>query len=69
MDELDKNWIEAIIKKAEDRLERTLEEDERNALSKIRSLMAYEMIENTLDDKSKTKEQISSYVQSISKER
>jgi hypothetical protein len=68
MDELDKNWIEAIIKKAENRLDRNLEENERKALSKIRSLMAYEMIEDTIDDKSKTREQISSYVQSISKE-
>ena len=68
MDDLDKNWIEAIIKKAEDRLERNLEENERNTLSKIRSLMAYEMIEDTLDNKSMTKEQINNYVQSISKE-
>lgn len=68
MDKIDKNWIEAIIKKAENRLERNLEENERKALSKIRSLMAYEMIEDTLNDKSKTKEQINSYVQSISME-
>jgi hypothetical protein len=68
MDELDRNWIESIIKKAENRLERSLEENERKALSKIRSLMAYDIIEDTLDDKSKTKEQINSYVQSISKE-
>lgn len=68
MDDIDKNWIEAIIKKAEARLERNLEENERKAFSKIRSLMAYEMIEDTLDNKSKTKEQINSYVQSISKE-
>ena len=68
MDELDKKWIEAIIRKAEVRLERNLKKDERKALSKIRSLMAYEMIEDTLDDKSKTKKQINNYVQSISKE-
>lgn len=68
MDELDKKWIEAIIRKAEVRLERNLKKDERKALSKIRSLMANEMIKDTLDDKSKTKEQINNYVQSISKE-
>tara|TARA_R110002072_G_scaffold234192_2_gene391767 strand:+ start:1161 stop:1370 length:210 start_codon:yes stop_codon:yes gene_type:complete len=68
MDKLDKNWIISIIKKAEIRLERTLEEKELEALSETRSLMAYEMIEDTLDDKSKTKEQINNYVQSISKE-
>jgi hypothetical protein len=68
MEELDNHWIEAIIKKAEIRLERKLEEVERKALSQMRSLMAYEMIEDTLDDKLKTKEEIHNYVQSISKE-
>tara|TARA_B110000285_G_C14482280_1_gene320265 strand:- start:233 stop:442 length:210 start_codon:yes stop_codon:yes gene_type:complete len=68
MDKLDKNWIISIIKKAEIRLERSLEEKELKALSETRSLMAYELIEDTLDDKSKTKEQINNYVQSISKE-
>jgi len=68
MDELDRNWIQALIKKSERRLERTLEENELKALSKVRSLMAYEMIEDTLDDFTMSKEQISKYVQSISKE-
>lgn len=69
MDELDRNWIRAIIKKAENRLERQLEENELYALSIPRSLMAYEMITDTLDDYSMTKEQINYYVQSISKEK
>ena len=68
MDDLDKNWINAIIKKAEKRLERTLDGDELKALSKIRSLMAYEIIEDTLNDQTISKEQISNYVLSISKE-
>lgn len=68
MDETDKNWIGIIIKKAENRLERNLKENEQKALSKIRSLTAYEIIENTLDDKYMTKKQINDYVQSISKE-
>jgi hypothetical protein len=68
MDELDKAWIEIILKKAEHRLGRDLAENERKALCKIRSLLAYEMIENTLDDASLSTEQIHGYVQSIAKE-
>jgi hypothetical protein len=68
MDNLDRNWIKVIIKKAEVRLERQLDANELKALSKPRSLMAYEIIEGTLDDYSMSKEQISQYVQSISEE-
>ncbi len=68
MDELDRNWIKAIIKKAEVRLERQLDATELKAFSKPRSLMGYEMIEDTLDDNSMSKEQINHYVQTISKE-
>ena len=65
---MDKNWIKAIIKKAEARLERQLDVNELKALSKPRSLMAYEIIEDRLDNFSMSKEKIHGYVQSISKE-
>lgn len=68
MDEIDKNWIHSIIAKAESRLGRSLEENERMALSKIRSFIAYEMIEDTFDNLTLTQEQIVHYVASIANE-
>tara|TARA_R100000935_G_C2830213_1_gene164611 strand:- start:916 stop:1512 length:597 start_codon:yes stop_codon:yes gene_type:complete len=67
-DELDENFIKAIIEKLKDRLERNLTSEEYNVFTKQRSEIAYEMILDYLSDKELSKLEIESYVQKVIEE-
>lgn len=65
MDEIDKNFIKAIIEKLKERLERNLSTEEFNTFSMLRSGIAYEMILDFISDQDKSKKEIQSYVQNV----
>tara|TARA_R110002096_G_C14331799_1_gene701356 strand:+ start:461 stop:694 length:234 start_codon:yes stop_codon:yes gene_type:complete len=65
MDDIDKNFIKAIIEKLKERLERNLSKEEFNTFSMLRSGIAYEMILDFISDQDKSKKEIQSYVQNV----
>lgn len=68
LDELDKNFIAAILKALEEKLRRTLTATERQVFSMPRSLMVYEMILDYITDNIKPHEVIEKYVENVVKE-
>jgi len=68
IDELDENFIKAIIEKLKERLERNLTKEEFNVFTLQRSGIAYEMIMDYISDKELSKTEIESYVQKVVKE-
>jgi hypothetical protein len=68
IDELDKNFIKAIIGKLKERLERNLTKEEFNVFSLQRSGIAYEMIIDFISDRELSKTEIESYVQKVVEE-
>jgi len=69
IDELDENFIKAIIEKLKERLERNLTKEEFNVFTLQRSGIAYEMIMDYISDKELSKTEIESYVQKVVKEK
>lgn len=65
MDELDENFIKAIIEKLKERLERNLTRKEFIAFSQLRSGIAYEIILDYISDQNKSKKEIQNYVQNV----
>lgn len=68
IDEMDFGFIIEIISSLEMNLERKLNDKELNTFTTPRSGIAYEMILDTINDDSKTKEELEAYVASVVKE-
>lgn len=68
MDDFDKNFIKALVRKLTERLGRNLTLEETEAFGRVRSGIAYEMMMDYISDDDKTKKQIEYYVESVTNE-
>jgi hypothetical protein len=65
MNDFDKNFTTAIVKKLKTRLERNLSAEEEQAFKIRRSGLAYEMILDFVSDDGKTKAELEKYVANV----